>query len=63
VQYGEKLDMVPIDEGKLDEYKDRLIWWLQHPEEQEKQRKAMKEWARTLTWRSTAEGWARDFEL
>jgi len=63
VQYGEKMPLYPMTEEKLEHYKDRLIWWLQHPEEQEKQRKAMKEWARTLTWRSTAEGWARDFEL
>jgi hypothetical protein len=62
VQYGEKIPLYPITEQKLEHYKDRLIWWLQHPEEQDKQRLAMKEWARTLTWRNTAEGWIKDFE-
>jgi len=61
VKYGEKVDMYPFTEEKLEHYADRLIWWLQHPKEQSKKRKQIKEWARKLSWRATAEGWADEF--
>lgn len=62
VQYGEKMKLDPITEEKLDQYADRLIWWLQHPEEQDKIREEMKQWARTKSWRATADGWDNDFQ-
>jgi len=64
VQYGQKMEMggdnISLD--SLYRYKAKLIWWMQHPEEQDKIRPEMMEWARTLSWQATAEGWAKDFE-
>ena len=41
VQYGEKMNLGNMTDADLDYYKNRLIWWLQHPEEQEKIRPEM----------------------
>lgn len=66
VQFGHKQhldnDVTEFPEKELQEYKEKLIWWLQHPEEQEKIRKEMMAWARTKTWRAVGEQWAFEFE-
>lgn len=57
VQYGEKMN---VDD--LEHYKQRLIWWLQHPEEQEKVRPDMMAFARErFNWLYIAEQWAEEF--
>jgi glycosyltransferase involved in cell wall biosynthesis len=61
IQFGHKQEFGEFDDGDLAKYRDALIWWLQHPEEQEKVRPKMIEWARTQSWRKTAEGWHADF--
>lgn len=62
IQFGHKQEFGEFDEKDLEKYKEALIWWLQHPEEQEKIRPKMQEWARTNSWASIADGWVRDFE-
>lgn len=62
IQFGHKQDFKEFDDADLEKYKESLIWWLQHPEEQEKTRPKMIEWARTQTWQAIAEQWVEDFE-
>jgi glycosyltransferase involved in cell wall biosynthesis len=62
IQFGTKLPFDPESPKDLETYKEKLIWWLQHPEEQEKIRPKMMKWARKLSWLETAKGWQRDFE-
>lgn len=62
IQFGHKQQFGEFDDEDLEKYKEALIWWLQHPEEQEKIRPEMMKWARTKSWKATAEGWVRDFE-
>ncbi len=68
IQFGEKIHVEASPNGvgmftddTLREYKERLIWWLQHPEEQDKVRADMKAWARTKSWQSVAEQWDVEF--
>lgn len=68
VQFGTKIK-IPNDgqvgqgdEKFLEKFKEELIWWLTHPEEQEKIRPEMMRWARTKSWRAVAEQWAGEFE-
>lgn len=67
VQFGTKINIPndgqvgKADEAFLDEFKEKLIWWLTHPEEQEKVRPAMMQWARTKSWRAVAEQWDKEF--
>jgi hypothetical protein len=61
IQFGHKQELGEFSKEDLEKYKEALIWWLQHPEEQEKIRPKMMEWARTKSWQSTAEGWNEDF--
>lgn len=61
IQYGHKQSLGEFDDADLEKYKEALIWWLQHPEEQEKVRPEMEKWARTKSWQHTAEGWDEDF--
>lgn len=61
VQSGEKMDLYPMTDKGLEHYKERLIWWLTHPEEQEKERQKAKDWGRGNSWLATAEGWVDDF--
>ena len=67
VQFGTKINIPNdggvgrADEAFLKEYKDKLIWWLKHPEEQDKERQKMMDWARTLSWNSVAQSWNKDF--
>ena len=62
VQFGEKLHHDgEVTEEFLDRYTERLIWWLQHPEEQEKIRPAMMEWARTKSWQAICDQWIGEF--
>ena len=58
VQFGHKQKFGEFDDADLDKYKESLIWWLQHPEEQEKIRPKMQKWARTQSWKSVAEQWS-----
>jgi len=62
IQYGHKQEFGEFDDSDLEKYKQALIWWLQHPEEQEKVRPEMMEWARGVSWLKTAQGWKDDFE-
>lgn len=63
VQYGEKMELGKMTDHDLEHYKQRLIWWLQHPEEQEKVRAKMMPWARKhFDWRSVAQQWVKEFD-
>jgi len=62
IQFGHKQQFGEFDEADLEKYKQSLIWWLTHPEEQDKIRPEMMKWARTVSWRKTAEGWDGDFQ-
>lgn len=61
VQFGHKQEFGEFDDADLAKYKDSLIWWLQHPEEQEKIRPEMMAWARTNSWRKVSEQWSNEF--
>ncbi len=61
VQFGHKQKFGEFDKEDLDKYKKSLIWWLQHPEEQEKIRPQMQEWARTKSWKAVGEQWNLEF--
>lgn len=61
IQFGHKQEFKEFDEDDIERYKEALIWWLKHPEEQEKIRPKMMKWARTKSWQATAEGWHDDF--
>lgn len=63
IQFGHKQELGEFDDTDLEKYKEALIWWLQHPKEQEKVRPAMQAWARTQSWQKIAEQWNREFEL
>lgn len=68
VQFGTKVHIPDsgsvgiISDELLEEFKNRLIWWLQHPEEQEKIRPAMMAWARTQSWSKVAAQWQEEFD-
>lgn len=62
IQFGHKQAFGEFDDSDLQKYKDSLIWWLQHPEEQEKERPKMMAWARTISWANVAKGWDEDFD-
>lgn len=61
IQFGHKQSFGEFDDSDLQKYKESLIWWLQHPEEQEKVRPGMMKWARTVSWANVAGGWHEDF--
>lgn len=68
IQFGSKIHGEPLPNGGgdyskkfLKEYTDLLIWWLTHPEEQEKERAEMMEWAKTNSWARVASDWNREF--
>lgn len=61
VKYGEVVPMGDFDEAYIKLYKDRLIWWLQHPDEQEKVRIKMMPWSRKeYSWEKTAQQWNKE---
>jgi tetratricopeptide (TPR) repeat protein len=62
IQFGHKQQFGEFDEADLEKYKESLIWWLQHPKEQDKIRTDMMAWARTNSWQAIAEQWEKDFE-
>lgn len=62
IQFGHKQNFAEFSEHDLEKYKETLIWWLQHPEEQEMVRLKMQGWARTKTWLAVAEQWNEEFE-
>lgn len=62
IQYGEQVPMNTFSGEDIDRYKERLIYWLQHPQKQAVERKDMMKWARDIfAWSRTAEKW--DTEL
>lgn len=61
IQFGHKQEFGEFDDADLKKYKESLIWWLQHPEEQDKIRPEMMEWARSKSWKAVAEQWAAEF--
>jgi glycosyltransferase involved in cell wall biosynthesis/tetratricopeptide (TPR) repeat protein len=63
IKFGHKQEFKEFDEKDLESYKEKLIWWLTHPEEQEKVRRKMMEWARTHSWESVAKQWVEEFEI
>lgn len=63
IQFGHKQAFKEFDDADLEKYKEALIWWLQHPEEQEKVRPEMQQWARSVSWQAVGEVWVKDFEL
>lgn len=62
IQFGHKQTFGEFDDKDLQKYKESLIWWLQHPDEQEKVRPEMMKWARSTSWDNVALGWTADFE-
>lgn len=62
VQFGHKQSLGEFDAEDLEKYKTALIWWLQHPEEQEKIRPKMMAWARKQSWAKVSREWVEDFE-
>jgi glycosyltransferase involved in cell wall biosynthesis len=61
IEFGEKVHLGEDIEAFKEEYKEKLIWWLQHPEEQEKVRGPMMAWARSkFDWKVTAAGWNKE---
>ena len=62
IQYGHKQELGEFNVEDLEKYKEALIWWLQHPEEQEKIRPAMMSWARTQSWEGIAKQWSTEFQ-
>lgn len=61
IQFGHKQQFGEFDDSDLEKYKEALIWWLRHPEEQEKIRPEMMDWARSNSWQHIAEGWHESF--
>lgn len=61
VQFGYKQKFTEFDEADLEKYKKKLIWWLQHPAEQEKLRRKMEKWARQHSWLKVAKEWDAEF--
>lgn len=67
IQFGTKIkipndgNVGRADKKFLNEYKEKLIWWLQHPKEQEKIRPAMQKWAKTKSWTAVSEQWDSEF--
>jgi tetratricopeptide (TPR) repeat protein len=61
IQFGHKQPLGEFDTKDLKKYKESLIWWLQHSEEQEKIRPEMMKWARTISWENVAKGWDVSF--
>ena len=61
IQFGHKQKFGEFDEADLEKYKESLIWWLQHPEEQDKIRSEMKQWSRTQSWESVGKQWNEEF--
>lgn len=61
IQFGHKQPLGEFNEKDLENYKKQLIWWLKHPEEQEKIRPKMMKWARTISWENVAKGWDEEF--
>ena len=62
IQYGHKQQFKEFDDDDLNKYKESLIWWLQHPEEQAKVRPQMQTWARTQSWAAIADQWTTEFQ-
>ena len=62
IQFGHKQEFGEFDDEDLEKYKEALIWWLQHPEQQEKIRPEMMKWARTKSWTAVARQWAESFD-
>lgn len=71
IQYGVKLPMKQRDERtplgtwedtELLTFRDELIAMLKDTKRQDKIRKEMIPWARTLSWKNTAKQWTGDFE-
>jgi glycosyltransferase involved in cell wall biosynthesis len=61
IQFGHKQTFEEFDKADLEKYKQALIWWLQHPEEQAKVRPEMMRWARTQSWQAIADQWVAEF--
>jgi glycosyltransferase involved in cell wall biosynthesis len=58
IKYGEQVPMGKFGHREIEKYKQRLIWWLQHPEEQDRVRRPMMKWARQeFDWKNTAKQW------
>lgn len=62
IQFGHKQPLGEFNDEDLEKYKEQLIWWLQHPEEQEKVRPKMMKWARNISWANVAKGWHEEFK-
>ena len=61
IQFGHKQPLGEFNEEDLERYKEALIWWLQHPKDQERIRPKMEKWARGISWKKVALGWHRSF--
>lgn len=63
IQFGHKQQFGEFSDEDLQKYKEALIWWLQHPEEQEKIRADMMSWARGhYDWSKVADQWSEEFD-
>lgn len=63
INFGARFDFRPEDEASFNRYKNTLIWWLQHPDEQEKiRRKMMIKTRSKYNWLNVARAWVNEFE-
>lgn len=63
IEFGDKIHLGEDIEEFKEKYKAALIWWLQNPQEQEKVRGPMMEWARSkFDWKNTAKQWDKEFK-
>lgn len=63
IEFGEKVHLGEDIEAFKREYLEVLIWWLKHPDEQEKARRKMMTWARSkFDWRYTAKQWSEEMK-
>lgn len=62
IAFGHKQVFREFDEKDLNIYKESLIWWLTHPEEQDKVREKMMAWARSKSWQAVSDQWIKEFK-
>jgi glycosyltransferase involved in cell wall biosynthesis len=62
IQFGHKQHLGEFDDAELALYRDALIWWLLHPEEQAKIRPKMMAWAKTQSWERIAKQWTSEMQ-
>ena len=66
IQFGYKHhlgnDLNEFPDKDLDEWVDKLCFYLENPDEQEKIRDEMRLWGRSKSWQKVAQDWSSEFE-